>query len=80
MLEKTEGMLAGIEADYADIRFERMRTTSADIVNDKLKGVDSVSTGRVRGRVIRKDGFASATATRREDVRKRSGWLPTAPE
>lgn len=68
MLEKLRGMLAGIEADYADIRYERMRTTSADIVNDKLKGVDSVSTDGFVVRVLRKDGFASATATRREDV------------
>jgi TldD protein len=68
MLDRLRGMLAEVHADYADIRYERMRTTSADFANDRLKSVDSVSTDGFVVRVLRNDGFASATATRREDV------------
>lgn len=68
MLESLRRTLEKVEADYADIRYERMRTSSADFVKDQLKGVDSVSTDGYVVRVYRDMGFASATVTREEDV------------
>ncbi len=68
MLDELKRILAGAEADYADIRYERMRSASAEFIKDRLKGVDSVSTDGFVVRVYREKGFASATVTRREDV------------
>jgi TldD protein len=68
MLDTLDRMLKKVEADYADIRYERMLTSSADFIRDQLKGVDSVSTDGFVVRVFRDHGFASATVTRKEDV------------
>lgn len=68
MLDELRKTLKKVEADYADIRYERMRTSSADFIKDQLKGVDAVSTDGYVVRVYRDMGFASATVTREEDV------------
>lgn len=68
MIDVLGKMLEKVEADYADIRYERMRTSSADLTRDQLKGVSAVATDGYVVRVYRDRGFASATVTRREDV------------
>lgn len=68
MLDLLKKTLSQVEADYADIRYERMRTSSAEFIKDQLKGVDSVSTDGFVVRVHKDHGFASATVTREQDV------------
>lgn len=70
MLDLLRKTLSKVEADYADIRYERMRTSSADFIKDQLKGVDSVSTDGFVVRVHKDNGFASATVTSEQDVQE----------
>jgi TldD protein len=68
MLDKLAELIRGVEADFADIRYESRRDASIILAGSDLKSVVESTTDGYVVRVLRSGGFASATVTRLEDV------------
>ena len=68
MLKKLRSMIQGVEADYADIRYEVKTETQVKFNGREIKSVGSSRTDGYVVRVGKDGGFSSATVTRESDV------------
>ncbi|MFA6317923.1 MAG: TldD/PmbA family protein [Elusimicrobiota bacterium] len=70
MLDKLKGYLAGVDADYADLRYEVKKVNSVSFAGRELTGVGSNATDGFVCRVLAGGGLASAAFTREADAPK----------
>ncbi len=77
MLDKLKSILAGADADYADIRYEVKKETKIGFSGRELTLMSSSSTDGHVVRVLKSGGFSSVAFTRPEDAEKA---LKTATE
>lgn len=70
MFANLRKILAMLESDYADIRYECKNVTSVAFTGPELSGVGSNGTDGYLLRVLYKGGFASSAFTRLEDAAK----------
>ena len=70
MLDRLRTMLEGVEADFADIRYEIKRETLIGFAGRELRTIGTNITDGYVVRVLKDGGFASATVTREEDVKR----------
>jgi TldD protein len=68
MLEKLSEYLSQIDADYSDIRYEKMVTTKMGYNKDELALVNSSATDGYVIRVLIDGGFASIAVTSPDDI------------
>lgn len=68
MLEKLKALLAGTDADFADIRYEEKRETTIGFSGPEIRIVGSNTTDGYVVRVLKNGGFSTATVTKEEDV------------
>ncbi len=77
MLDKLKSILAGVDADYADIRYEVKQETKISFSGKELTGMSSSATDGHVVRVLKGGGFSSVAFTRPEDAQQA---LATATE
>jgi TldD protein len=77
MLDKLKSILAGVDADYADIRYEVKQETKISFSGKELTGMSSSATDGHVVRVLKGGGFSSVAFTRLEDAQQA---LATATE
>jgi TldD protein len=77
MLDKLKSILAGVDADYADIRYEVKQETKISFSGKELTGMSSSATDGHVVRVLKDGGFSSVAFTRLEDAQQA---LATATE
>jgi len=70
MFGKLKKILGGLEADYADIRYEVKKETVAEFAGKELTRVNANSTDGFVMRALYKGGFSSVAFTRPEDAPK----------
>ncbi len=68
MIDKLKSVLAGVKADYADLRYELVRETKFSFSGKELTGLASSSTDGYVLRVLAGGGMASVAFTRFEDA------------
>lgn len=68
MLQRLEEMIRSFPADFVDIRYEIEKDTSIAYSGHDIKGVTASTTDGYVVRVLEGGGFATATATRPQDV------------
>ncbi len=71
--EQLERYISQVDADYSDIRYEKMLTTSLTYNGKELSAVESNAADGYVIRVLKKGGFASISVTRPEDIKKAIG-------
>ena len=70
MFDKLKGFLSGIEADYADARYELMQVTAVTFMGKELTTIGSNTTDGYVVRVLAGGGLASVVFTKESDARK----------
>ena len=70
MFEKVEGILAKVDADYADIRYEIKKDTTITFNGKELTRVGANSTDGFVLRVLKGGGFSSVVFTKESDASK----------
>ncbi|MBI4678595.1 MAG: TldD/PmbA family protein [Elusimicrobia bacterium] len=70
MFDKLKGFLAGIDAEYADIRYEVKKTASLSFAGKELTGIGANSTDGFVVRALAGGGLASVAFTKEADARK----------
>ncbi|MFZ5950018.1 MAG: TldD/PmbA family protein [Candidatus Rifleibacteriota bacterium] len=70
MLDFIKTVLSRIDADYADIRYEKKKETVVSFDGKELSQAGANSTDGFVVRVLKNGGFASGVFTRREDAEK----------
>jgi len=73
MKEQLKKYISRIDADYSDIRYEKMLTISLTYNGKELSVVESNAADGYVIRVLKKGGFASISVTRPEDINKAIG-------
>ncbi len=68
MIEKLRKIVRGVEADFADIRYEIRRDTKISLESRELREIGSNTTDGYVVRVLRRGGFGIASVTRFDDL------------
>ena len=68
MFDKLRDMLAGVDADYADVRHEQMSETKIAFARKELTGLSASSTDGYVVRVLKNGGFSSVAFTSPDDA------------
>ena len=68
MFDALKGILARVDADYADVRYEVKRSMGISYSRDEMTQLYSVSTDGYVLRVLKNGGFSSVMFTRLEDA------------
>ena len=68
MLSKLKAILAGVDADYADIRYEVKKETKITFDGKELTDMGSSATDGHVVRVLKNGGFSSVAFTKPQDA------------